>query len=588
MTLTLEVTGESIEDGSPLTSLKLDDRNMLGTEYEALQKIIEQMCRAMNVLHQSVEKCKDDDEQLLDAVQHLEQQISSFEVRTRECEDTCQEIRLQLGTMVTESQRAPEKEEVEVQSDVSKKDLNEVIQKLDNLMRDVEATKKAVQKDADVQHQKMAEIEETMSRHQEFFDDDLEGRLAQFDDDRGAMKAELDAIGKSVEHATNHKASKVEVNEIASHVHRLDEGQSANSRMLQEAGEQFEKLNGLATKIDENQRNIQEMWSMFGKESQELREWASAGFVQLRSAVCTKMGEQEATSQVGEIRKEVRGLAPFLSEAMARVEASMNQKAEASDVQRLADQMEGFDKAAGRPKQLLVGTKCLACDRVVSTADTTDGGAVSLMDRAQQEELWHEVQRSLDKTIDHRQPGQKDVLKYVAIHVGNETSSHAGHKRILCRNSQDEAPGGHSLMRVGGGGGFLSRPQTHSGCDRSPPREMPSLYRVPPRRPGKFVAQPPVTGITSSRPLNRSIRAAVGSAADNVPHATDPTLQSQTAPEALYSPVRMQPGAHSGMSQPQASDYDIFDMDSNPERWGECYVIESSAQSPVSVGPGAN
>ena len=37
---------------------------------------------------------------LLNSVQNLEQSLSTFEVRTRECEDSCQEIRLQLGTMM--------------------------------------------------------------------------------------------------------------------------------------------------------------------------------------------------------------------------------------------------------------------------------------------------------------------------------------------------------------------------------------------------------------------------------------------------------------------------------------------------------
>jgi len=584
MTLILEVTGDEIDDGKPLASLLLDDKSMLGVEYQALQKIIVQMVQAMNALHQQVGKCQEGEEQMVDSMQHIEQQLSTFEIRSRDNEESCQEIRLQLGTMAFASQEAPEDEIApEEKSDVTRQELTDIIQKVDGIMRDVENESRSQRGSIDSQNRKMGEIEDMMNKHQEFFDDDLEGRLAQNDDDRHAIKADLEAVRTSLEECNNRKASKVEVGDIAQHVKTLDEGQTSNSRMLQEAGKQFTKLDGLADLVNENQSRMQEMWAMFSKESQELREWASSGFVQLRSGVQSKMSEQEALSHVGEIRKEVRDLAPFVSEAMARVEADMSHKAEASDVQRLQDQYDVLNRNTGRPKQLLVGTKCLACDRQVSTAGETDRGPICLNDKRQEEELWNEVQKALDKGVDHRQPSQKDVLKYVAIHVGNPSSSPAG-RSFEHRDRHDETPGGHYLMRVGGGGGSLGRPKTHDGCDRSPPREMPTMYRVSPRRPGKYVAAPPVTGTSRGGPRRAggtSVRAALGSAADNVPspgrNPEQSNAMSSTAPEA-YWPVRIQPGAHSGMAQPHGTDYDVSDQASDGE--SDAYVIAGNP-SPV-------
>merc|ERR1740130_1274322 len=165
-----------------------------------------------------VEKLREDDDQLLDAVQHLEQQISSFEVRSRECEDTCQEIRLQLGTMVMESQKSPDEEGKEVaaaRSEVSRKDLNEVIQKLDVLTHEVQVTKSRQESDMAAQDRKVTDLESSIERHQDFFDDELEGRLTQFDEDRQGLKGELEVLREGLAETNNRKASKVELGDVA-------------------------------------------------------------------------------------------------------------------------------------------------------------------------------------------------------------------------------------------------------------------------------------------------------------------------------------------------------------------------------------
>merc|ERR1711970_111926 len=96
---------------------------------------------------------------------------------------------------------------------------------MDQVVTDVDTVKRSLHADMTACEKKIAEIEDVMHRHQEFFDDDLEGRLAQNDDDRASIKADLEAIRQSVEDINNRKASKVEVGDIAHYVYTLSDKQ---------------------------------------------------------------------------------------------------------------------------------------------------------------------------------------------------------------------------------------------------------------------------------------------------------------------------------------------------------------------------
>jgi hypothetical protein len=348
---------------------------------------------------------------------------------------------------------------------------------------------------------------------------------------------------------------------LADAVHRLHvlaEGQAANHQMLSTAQRNFQELSVLNELVKENKDRMQEMWKLFGQESQQVREWASSGFSELRAAVRAKMDEREAFRLVDDIRKEVRDLAPSLSEAMSRLEVDVRHKADLSSVAKLEDVTEELVRTIPRPKQLLIGTKCLACDRIVSERQCTDKGTL-LADRQQEEQLWSEVQKALNNTkVDSRPPGSKEVLKYVAIQVGSPSKAIAldGHSGIF--DARDLGLGGHHLVRAGGGGGGFSRPQT--SCDpstRRQPREPPPLVRIAPRRP----VQTPRQGQPHRMPPGHSMRAALGQMPSTSTPAVDKRASTTNAPAAdtkeddwLLSSLRQQPAAHSGMSQPQATD----------------------------------
>lgn len=567
MTLTLEVTGDTVAE-SFLSSLILDDKNMLGIEYEGLRKIIAQVVRASNMLGKHVDKLRDDDEQLNDAVQHLEQQIASYEVRVRECEDTCQEVRLQIGTMIVEQQQKQPEPEIQATSEVSRKDLSEIMTRIDGLSRDQENARQTQQNDVEVLHRKCSEHEDTLNRHQDFFQDELEARLTQSDDDRVAIKSDLEAVRQALEDSNARKASKVEVNDLAHRLQELCHEHATDHQMLADAHRHFKKLDGLTDLVNENQSRMQESWAKFGIESQELREWAARNFNELRSAVRGKMNEEDGLSHVREIRRELRELAPFLSEAVTRVEEEVRHKADVSGVVKLQDGIDILHRQAGRTKQLLLGTKCLACDREIDSTTATDKGPVSLVERRQEEELWNEVQRTLHQQADPR-GRSRDVLRYVAIHVGSPMRERdlAGKGIFQARDHDEQVPGGHYLMRTSGGAGApLSRPQTSDGHERAAPREVPPLVRVPPRRPGRF--GPPSGGTSWRRSAgneatqNTTVRGALG-ARQGQPLLPKPPSTAPAAPETVnddamesYSPVRHQPAAQTGFAQPQATDFE--------------------------------
>merc|ERR1719359_2784953 len=122
-------------------------------EYEALRTIIGQVVNAINALSKKANELKDTDEQIADAVQHLEQQLSSVELRSRECEDTCQDMRLQLG-IVAEAQKVPDREVLDMRSEVNNKDLSELGQKVDLLQREIETAKRSEESETEAQHRK--------------------------------------------------------------------------------------------------------------------------------------------------------------------------------------------------------------------------------------------------------------------------------------------------------------------------------------------------------------------------------------------------------------------------------------------------
>jgi len=152
------------------------------------------------------------------------------------------------------------------------------------------------------------------------------------------------------------------------------------------------------------------------------------------------------------------------------------------------------------------------------------------------------VQRALDKKADFAKT--ENVLKYVAIHVGTPKSARAlvGHGMFDSREVDDPTPGGHYLIRVGGGGGgCASRPQTHSGNDRRPNREEVPLHRVSPRKlvPLRCATAPVAPGSPLRRSRNVSLREALGGKAGAHTVSTQSLAQTASSLSAVESCVSL-------------------------------------------------
>mmetsp|Transcript_82063 Transcript_82063/g.129212 ORF Transcript_82063/g.129212 Transcript_82063/m.129212 type:complete len:532 (-) Transcript_82063:215-1810(-) len=507
--LTLEVTGESVADGVPLGALILDDKNAIGFEYDALQKVIVQLVGAINLLSQHVAKLQEDQEQTFEGAQALEQQLAGLELRMRECDDTCQQIRLQVGTMVSEHDKQPEimhKQTSIPMSEVGRKDLLELSEKIADAHEELERARRTEISDVMDIRRKCQEFEETLHRHQDFFDGELNAQLTEAEESTALLKADLEALQKAFDESNARRATKVELADVAHRVHVLAEGQASNHSMLTSAQKQFLKLDGLAELVNENKHRMQEMWDLFGKESQELREWTATGFVELRSAVRSKMGEREAMTLIEEIQKDVREFGPFVSEAIYRIEVDLSHKAEASAVTKLEDILNAESYSSYNSEAAKTANK--------QTSDRHGMGGREF---------------SPTRNFEGRDPN--DTVR----------SSASGQHFFRA--------GAASSVR---GGGF-SRPRTRETFERSPPREPPTLVRVSPRR--TVPAPPPRSSMK-----NRSMRGALG-----MPQTTATMgkgRQQQSAEEDLpdFLPLlSQQPGAHSGTAQPQASDYHTYD-----------------------------
>merc|ERR1719506_228117 len=126
------------------------------------------------------------------------------------------------------------------------------------------------------------ELEESLGEQQHFLDDELEPRLTQNDDQRIAIRADVEAIRQTLKETNDRKASKVGLSDVAHRALMLEEAQEKIKTSLEDATEQFDHLSGLTDLVSENKKKMQYQWDLLGKESQNLREWASTGFAELR------------------------------------------------------------------------------------------------------------------------------------------------------------------------------------------------------------------------------------------------------------------------------------------------------------------
>jgi len=335
---------------------------------------------------------------------------------------------------------------------------------------------------ATVLSERVQACEDGLQEQGDFIHNELPPRFEKVDDGLLAQKMDVEGLQITATEINTRKANRTELAELQKRVDAVAEIQTRDSATLEEAQQNLEKLHECITMANDNKTQTQALWKIFREESQEVRDWASRGFSELRAATRIKMDEAAALNCLDELRAELRNNTMHLAEASARVESGIRNKAEAGDLIRLEDTVHRVQTDTTRPKQLLIGTKCLACDRPALDEVTLDG-ALHAAEDLQKEQLFRQVKRIIS-----RDAGQ-DVLNFVSVHVGSPTRV-AGVTGgcFEARDTRDHSPGSHALTATSSRGrqmALASRQNTETAAppERAPPRVQPPLVRLTPRRP---------------------------------------------------------------------------------------------------------
>lgn len=496
MSVVLDVTGDLLLTGSDIFgSLYLDQRGAIALEHEELRNIIAQLAKAINQQHDQVQNLQTEVDALHGERHAAKQSTLDIERRLQEVEDTGREVKITMIELKESMQALAEaagkdrqdRQELDV---VKKDDIVALEERFQELAEQLEQYEQLQKQSAARLIDDARETRERLQRHEDIITKDLDTRFIKCDDALLVQKLDLEGLQVSLTDLQSRKANKSDVTELQKKLDVVRQEQTKDSAVLKEAHSNLEKLDDCVNLATDNKTQTQELWRIFREESQEVRDWASRAFNELRSTTRKKIDETTALHHIDELRTELRKNTAHLSQVTARVEAGFRHKADSGDLIRLEDTVEEFKKLNKKARQMLVGTKCLSCDRAAADEVTMDG-AVDVAKERQQEQLFHEVQRILSKETGG--VGQ-DVLKFVAVHVGSPTRlPSAGVGTFEARNVLDHTPGSHHLVPAGGGArsAASSRPSTHGlrfrnpsapESERSPARVPAPLVRMAPRR----------------------------------------------------------------------------------------------------------
>eukprot|EP00929_Paragymnodinium_shiwhaense_P108287 TRINITY_DN74613_c0_g1_i1.p1 TRINITY_DN74613_c0_g1~~TRINITY_DN74613_c0_g1_i1.p1 ORF type:complete len:570 (-),score=160.60 TRINITY_DN74613_c0_g1_i1:95-1804(-) len=485
----LKPTGEDIlaDENAKLGHLILDEKGNLAVVHDSIRKILMSCVTAVNILYERVldlEAGKDDVSYTLEA---LKQASSKSELRMQDLEDTSRELRIQVGTIVTTSLSQ------EADSDKSKQDGNQgvsgetitmMMESLEQVKQNLDALEEAHFDFKEKYDGDIIDMDETIKSLQDYMEETLERRLVSMDDVMTSQKLDLDALRNNLHEVNARKASKADFAELEKKLDDCLEEQKTEQEVLKQAHKSLEKLDDCYALASANKSRIQELTKIVQEETQELRDWSSRNFQELKAAIQVVAADHNQSNAFEEMRTQVReGLSGVVA-TCTMIDNTVRQKAEAAEVQKLRESLVELSLSIGKPKQLLMGTKCLACNRETD-ADATEEFVGDQEKQYQQELLYNEVQKALDGA-------QKDDLKYLSVHIGTQARvrpSDGGPGHIQVRNSREASPGGWRLVRSlppsrpGTGAVSAAAPgYTSEGLPpRSPPREVPPLVRVRPR-----------------------------------------------------------------------------------------------------------
>eukprot|EP00928_Gymnodinium_smaydae_P038675 TRINITY_DN26625_c0_g3_i1.p1 TRINITY_DN26625_c0_g3~~TRINITY_DN26625_c0_g3_i1.p1 ORF type:complete len:645 (+),score=157.19 TRINITY_DN26625_c0_g3_i1:252-1937(+) len=445
----------------------------------------------------------------------LRKQATSLDVRVSELEVSNRELRIQLGTAIARDNEDDKVPVNTLSTGVSDDQLNRLAERTEEIAVDMQAQFQTLASEEKNLARGLNDLLQSLNRVETVVIDGIDQRLVSFDFALTALKVDVESLRASLQDQAVEKASKDDVSKVAQSVNNCTAEINKNREILREASHSFEKLDDCYRLASAASEGMQETMRLFREEAAQTREWCSRCFSEVRGSVQALTAADTATQNRAEQQvDELRASVAELSERDSRLEAMLRLKAEGSDVIRLAEKMGLMASQVGKKTQMLLGTKCLTCDRPISP---TAGGISTVTDRPvqedaerfrQQETLYEEVHRALQAS-----GGDQQSVQLVSVHVGRPLAvcDKSGRGQYKAVDLRDRSPGAYRLV---GPAHVPTRPATgdHGGAPippRAPPREATPLVRMVPRQVARRSPAAGFGGRQEPPPL-RTIRGALG------------------------------------------------------------------------------
>lgn len=447
-----------LRDGDLLCHLDIDPQGNLSLSTDALIQTLKDLTNAINTTHDRVKALERDAYDLRESMEAVKQQTTKMGHRVCDCEDTGRDLRIQMSTMLGSGNYEDEDEhDDDDKGNYATENFSDVGEKVESLVAQIEELESRLGEETSNREEAFEEIQANIKGMLELFQENNEPRIQELEDSMAASKIGIDALRTGLQECTKVKATRGEVMQVSRMIEGIIEEHRAEAELRARTLESLVKLDNCLELASANKEGIQFLMRLFREETTECREWCSRNFGEVRAALRAVAGDIHGQKRLDEFEKEFRLTASQLKEATVRVEAYLVRKAEIRDVLRLEQRVtEAVDDL--RPRQLLLGTRCLACDRGSTAAHVTDQTIVELAQARQQEDLFRETNEAVRRQ--EFSPDSREVLRYVAVHVGNQinTPGRDGTGIYKARDDSSSAQWKHGaqLVRTSGRAGAPS------------------------------------------------------------------------------------------------------------------------------------
>lgn len=418
--ITIESTNEELFlEETPLGELLIDGRGRLGVDHKDLRGIITQLVLALNAQELKNQALQDTVQDLQEAINSCNTEISGYEGRIRDCEDTCQTAIVQASSVQHVLNQQIDKEKAQREQDQANATAERLglasLDALEAVVDRVDKVEKESQKGLANLLSQIITCEGDVKVIETHIEEELPRKFHEFREALLSFKEESAALKQHVEEENKTKADQKNVDKLYSLFDQLDEANKSLTNFLDSTSvhSNLEKLDGLVTSMEANRAQVQNIWQVFRKEFQELRDWAATSNDDLRRDIRSKADHDEMVSRIENIQRDVANFEQY-PHALARMEEKLSLKAESEDMDRLAEAIGRVTRDARKKGNLLFGAqKCLSCDRSIDGCTGMTANAVELDKERVRQQLLDTVDRALEET-----DGNNDDLRFVAVKVG--------------------------------------------------------------------------------------------------------------------------------------------------------------------------